>query len=115
VTGDPYFGRPWGAAALDGATRVPTPVGDECLRCRELIAADDQGWIRVAVTRMDDSGDLVGCSKPIHVECDFIGVAGHLFGVCACTGFDTSTRHAARVAWRNSVDLRYGREGPCAE
>jgi hypothetical protein len=101
VTGSLYFGAPWDVPALEGARQVPTPVGEKCLRCAETIEANDRGWIRTAV-ELDDGGKPVGRSAPIHTECDFIGVGGHLFGVCSCTGYDTSTRAAAVLAWERA-------------
>lgn len=42
-----------------------------------------------------------------HPACLALGVIGHDFGVCHCTGFDTSSRAAALELWR-----RLREEGP---
>lgn len=98
-----YFGEPWGAPMLDGARCVPAPVGDPCLVCDEPITLGDQGLVRVYVKAR---GERVQAQKlaPVHAECEALGVVGHLFGVCSCTGFDTTSRDSARVLWQRLGD-----------
>lgn len=93
-----FFGAPWGAPALDYAEPTDTPVGRPCLVCRESIADGDLGWLRTALL---DAG--VATIEPVHAECDLLGVAGHTFGVCSCTGYDTTSREAARELWQRAM------------
>ena len=92
-----YFGANWGAPMLEGAVQVPTPIGAPCLHCTEPIAAGEQGVIRYAI-RVADLASTKPC--PVHAECDAIAVIGHTYGVCSCTGFDTTLRSSARELWR---------------
>lgn len=72
-----------------GYQQVDTPVGVLCYQCREQIQKDDRGLIRAAL--YGSKPDFL----PVHTECEMIGTIGHLYGVCTCTGFDTTTRAAA--------------------
>lgn len=108
-----YFGPRWHAPILDDARHAPTPVGHPCLRCREPIADGDRGFVRAVWRRSgmpvdaatlanpeDLPPDGVASIEPIHAECEAIGVVGHQYGVCTCTGWDTSSRAAARELWQ---------------
>lgn len=91
-----YFGYAWPAGVERvGVVEVPTPVGAPCLRCRQPMAEGDQGYVR-AVLR--DEGEAT--DEPVHVECEALGLTGHAFGVCSCTGYDTISREAALTLWR---------------
>ena len=73
--------------------RAETPIGKLCLSCREAIQDGDSGLI-VAVVR-DEEASI----EPIHVECQALGVVGHDYGICTCTGHDTGSRAAALELW----------------
>lgn len=96
-----YFGRPWGVPALEGAAWIPTPTGAACLHCGEAIAGDDRGWLCAVVAVVD--GEPLGSDAYVHAECDLIGTLGHVFGVCSCTGYDTSKRDTGRELWRRAI------------
>lgn len=100
-----YFGPRWDAPLLDSATHVPTPAGRRCLSCGEPVVEGDRGLIRVAVREVP-GGKFEGAPEPIHAECDLLGVVGHSVGVCRCTGHDTTTRSAARLAWARVGEQR---------
>lgn len=80
---------------LFGATQVEVPVGHKCLVCVEPIALGDRGLIRATI-----NSDGRGLAAPVHAECEALGIVGHLFGVCHCTGYDTRSRAAARELWQ---------------
>ena len=80
-----FFGDRWDAPIVDDAEQVPTPAGQECYACGEQVAAGDRGLIR-ACARMVD-GRPVAQALPVHTECDMLGVLGHQWGVCPCTGY----------------------------
>lgn len=94
-----FFGERWDVPLLENATQVETPVGVDCLNCSEPVADGDRGLLRGAFINGNP------CVVPIHAECDLIGVIGHLMGVCHCTGYDTSSREAARLAWERAQAL----------
>lgn len=99
-----FFGDRWDAPLVDDAVQVPTPVGQFCFNCTEPVAEGDRGLIRRVVRMVD--GQPVGSDEPTHAECDLIGVLGHQMGVCSCTGYDTSSRAAARLLWRRVGEQR---------
>jgi hypothetical protein len=111
-----HFGDPWDAPAWDGAIRVPTPTGEHCAICREMIIDGDRGWIRGTVREID--GQPKASTTPIHVECEALSVIGHMVGVCSCSGADDarfgSLRAASILAWQRlqalsvSSDIRKG-------
>jgi hypothetical protein len=90
-----YFGEHWGTSRLAGGVQVRTPVGQPCIRCQDTIAAGDQG-ILTAYLHGDGNATMV----PLHAECELIAILGHDFGVCSCTGYDTTSHDAARDLWR---------------
>jgi hypothetical protein len=67
---------------------IATPVGERCTRCRERIEDGDRGFIRAVV----DGSDVR--SAPVHYGCEAVGIIGHEFGVCSCTGWDSTTKAA---------------------
>lgn len=93
-----YFGTPWDAPALDGATQAPTPVGRQCATCGVPIVDGDQGWLRPALR--PEGGRTVAEIAAQHRECELLGIVGHTFGACDCYGFDTS-RASALELWRH--------------
>jgi hypothetical protein len=92
-----FFGRRWDAPLLDGdsAVQMPTPTGDRCYVCGEWIAEGDRGLIRTITERRTLTDELVSHPAAVHAECEMLGVIGHVYSVCDCTGFDTSSRSAA--------------------
>jgi hypothetical protein len=88
-----YFGERWDAPLVDEAKQVPTPVGQTCYACGELIAEGDRGLMRGCM-RLGEDGQPVGSIEPVHVECDLRSVLGHQMGVCPCTGHGSSRADA---------------------
>jgi hypothetical protein len=95
-----YFGEPW--RSMGGAQRVDPPIGEACLTCGEPIAEGDQGYVRVVLRTVD----ILTAHEvaPVHAECEALGIVGHTFGVCTCTGYDTRSRAAARILWERILD-----------
>lgn len=109
-----HFGEPWDFPAVDHAVQVPTPIGQHCGLCGEPIQAGDRGWMRGAMSSSDD-GRMVAAVIPHHAECELLTIAGHLWGVCDCYGWDTSRRQAGmfraaagRASVRQGSALRVG-------
>ncbi len=101
-----YFGPAYDVPLFDGATPLPgTPVGQPCLYCTEAIQQGDTGWERPMITMVD--GKAKGKLAYAHHECEALGTIGHIYGVCSCTGFDTTSRAAAlELAYRMRVKER---------
>jgi len=93
--GPTAFGPRWHSVMTEHATWVPTPVGERCLFCEEPIEEGDQGFLR---GHIDASGK--SSMRWAHGGCDAIGVVGHIYGVCSCTGWDTTTKAAGDELWR---------------
>lgn len=69
------------------------PPAGKCVRCDEPIAAGDRVKSTVLVT-------VAGArTAREHVECQALGIVGHQFGVCSCTGF-APTRASALELWK---------------
>jgi hypothetical protein len=83
-----FFGERWDAPIVDDAEQVLTPVGLPCYDCGHAIEANDQGFLRPYVSQGDLDGTFKAELRPIHRGCDMAGSAGHVFGVCSCTGWD---------------------------
>lgn len=100
-----FFGEPWDAPIIEDATQLPeVPTYAACLRCNDMIAEDDQGFVRPYIGSNLDPRYLVGMGPDyqltaVHRECDLASVVGHAVGVCSCTGYDES-RESAREVWR---------------
>lgn len=92
-----YFGCRWDAPVLDGATPfAETPYWARCTTCRQYFEDGDQGLITPTLGDVDPDY-LIGAGASVtltgqHRECALSGVAGHIVGVCSCTGWDTSAR-----------------------
>lgn len=100
-----FFGERWDAPALDdpeAAVQMPTPVGGACVQCSEPIVEGDRGFYRAAAFGPAGQSAVVF----VHAECELLGIVGHEFGICSCTGFDTSSREAARELWRTVGEAR---------
>lgn len=112
-----YFGERWDAPMLNPPdddspppVHCPTPVGEPCLFCKELIAMGDRGLIVGAsmITVPIHHG-----AAPIHIECEMLGTIGHIYAVCPCTGFDTTSRASAlELLRRMNVDRAKHGMGP---
>lgn len=99
-----YFGKPWASDAVDGGRRIPTPVGELCYLCEEVIQADDQGYLRPGFRENGVVEKLYA-----HKECDLahvLGGWGCISGTCSrCSGGDTdpegglSYRESALRVW----------------
>lgn len=96
-----YFGPRWDAPLLDdpddgspAPIQVATPVGDPCYVCTGKIAEGERGLVR-AGAKVGDNGKPVAIKLFVHTECEMLGVIGHVYGVCTCSGWDTGTRAAA--------------------
>jgi hypothetical protein len=91
-----YFGPRWDAPLLDdpddgspAPVQVATPVGEPCYVCSESIRDGERGLQRLGYGN-------AGVQTPhVHTECEMLGVIGHAYGVCRCTGWDTTSRTAA--------------------
>ncbi len=71
-----WFGKDWGAPMCEPSEHVPTPIGDHCVHCQEVIAEGDRGEV-----------NFVG--QVSHLECSIRSVVGglnHLRGDCTCCG-----------------------------
>jgi hypothetical protein len=99
------FGGPWDAPVCDEAIPVDTPCGVDCLRCGEMIAEDDQGFVRPCMGEVEpryvvEALPMGGALTVIHRECDLCAMVGHMVGVCTCTGYDSTSWEAAREVMR---------------
>lgn len=98
------FGKPWDAPVCEDAIEAPTPVGTWCLRCGETIVEGDRGMLMGMIGEVEPwylvSTGEGGVVVAEHAECQLSGVAGHLVGVCACTGWSPVARDTAREVWR---------------
>lgn len=92
-----FFGAPWDSGVCEGAEQVPTPLGERCTSCAQLVEEGDQG-------SFTDGG-----LYPIHRECalrDVLGSVAHLEGRCRCFGGDAEDEHdgdrraSALAVWR---------------
>jgi hypothetical protein len=108
-----FFGQPWGPPLgkrqPQGSHPVDTPVGQPCGVCTEPIAEGDHGFVRAVIR---DAGILTAHEVvAVHAECEALGVVGHSFGVCSCTGYGR-TREAALLLWQRlgNVDCALGGE-----
>lgn len=105
------FGGLWDASICDNAIEVPTPVGEACLLCEEVIVEGDRGQM-MGVVRSGPGGEPVGTQEWIHRECalrSVMGSWGHLQGRCHCYGGTEedppgmSKRESAKLVWNELV------------
>lgn len=69
-----WFGHNFRAAIYEDCPRVKTPVGRQCVHCKELIVAGDDGFL--------DAGDSV-----LHRACflrSIVGSINHQLKICSC-------------------------------
>ncbi len=85
-----YFGEPWNLAARRGVN-MPMPRGEACILCREPFQDGDRGMLVISVEHGREYQ---------HPECLALQVVGHDYGVCTCTGFDTTKHTTALGLWR---------------
>jgi hypothetical protein len=57
-------------------------AGMTCTICGETVTADDDGQILMVVN--DEHG---AHQEAAHRECMALGIIGHRWGVCSCTGY----------------------------
>lgn len=95
-----YFGKPWAGLDDGDSEQVLTPIGERCTVCSELIVEGDRGRLCVTVSAQGWGG-----SAYVHVECEALGIVGHQYGVCSCTGHDTASRASALLLWKRLVKL----------
>lgn len=87
------------------------PTWAACLRCREPFRATDAGFIRPTLGQVprDYHLGMPGATGSgyvmtgLHLECAVAEVAGHLVGVCGCTGWVPRSRTTAREVLRRVV------------
>lgn len=84
-TGNAVFGARWDAPIADDAPVYSTPVGMACYDCAEPIADGDRGMLRGGVwSDPDRPGGYITQVRPVHFECDTLGMIGCLWGICHC-------------------------------
>ena len=83
--GNPIFGGRWDAPIADEAPVYAAPIGARCYDCCETIARTDRGSLRGGMwSDPDRPGEYVAQTRPIHFECDMLGIIGCLWGICHC-------------------------------
>lgn len=111
-----WFGVKWDAPMTDEAPEEPTPVGDHCMYCSEIIAAGESG---ITMPYMRDA-HLKPERAPAHIECflrSIIGSVAHQQHRCSCYGGTEddsdarSYREQAREAMAWLMEHR-GQESP---
>lgn len=65
-----YFGQPWPSGVCEDGEQRPTPVGEQCGKCKEALQTEDQGVFMWFMLR-DFQGE-----RPVHRECAFREVMG---------------------------------------
>lgn len=100
-----YFGQWWDVPALEHARQLPeVPTYAQCLRCQEHFAEGDQGLVFPHMGELEPEY-VVGVGRyttfsAMHRECQLSEIAGHLVGVCSCTGHGRDRASAREVARR---------------
>jgi hypothetical protein len=74
---------------------VVNTVTDACIQCDEEIADEDLSAPTVVI-----DADGVSSLRWLHAACQLLGTVGHEYGVCSCTGYDTSSWAAAQELWK---------------
>jgi len=67
-----WFGESWGAACCEEDEHVPTPVGESCARCKEMIRDGDQGIVSGLIL-LDGRMDVIA----YHLDCYLKGILPH--------------------------------------
>lgn len=100
--GNPLFGDWTGIPRGIGARYVPAPVGMVCMWCDEPIGMFDSGEILHVASK-----EQPPASAPVHRECMLIGIIGHKYGICSCTGYaGAPSMRAAALELERQVFLR---------
>ncbi len=92
-----YFGEPWASLIVVDAEPFPeTPTWARCTHCYEPFAEGDHGLLHPTFGDVD-SDFIVGVAHGYHLtgkhrECSMSVAAGHMVGVCSCTGWDVHQR-----------------------
>jgi hypothetical protein len=74
------------------------PIAVNCLICSEPITGQEIDAARHSKL------------QPIHGACQALGVVGHTFGVCTCTGFKTDDRGTALELWYRLLGMPFRTE-----
>lgn len=83
-----YFGDPWDVPAVNDAISAPTPLGERCVYCPDVIEEGDQGFLMSAAD-MGPDGKVVASLRPVHRECmvrEIFGSVSCREGRCLCHG-----------------------------
>ena len=81
-----YFGEYWDAPAVDAAIAGPTPLGERCVHCPDVIVEGDRGFMMPTVD-VGPEGEFVSSVRPTHLECLIrmtVGGVACLEGRCQC-------------------------------
>lgn len=108
--GPRYFGKPWGPAIDEPWRMIPTPVGNACCECGELIAVDDLGIVMSEIIQVADpdadESDVLARVVVQHRECFMFAILGspacqHRACTCATDGPELRRQRAreALVHW----------------
>lgn len=65
-----WFGEAWNTTLCIAARKVPTPIGEPCLRCADPILAEDNG-ITMPYVQADGVTTAV-----FHLDCNLEGILG---------------------------------------
>lgn len=98
-----WFGTNWGAPCCEDE-HVLTPVGVECLYCKESVELGDRGFV-----------NIIG--QVFHLECQvrmIVGSVGHQMKQCYCYGGNEEdppglTRRQAAIKAKELFDLNNSR------
>ena len=74
-------------------TMTDSPIGQPCVNCEETIVSPDCDVVRIATVINDETGFAW-----VHWWCQTMGIVGHTFGVCHCSGYEYGA--AARAELR---------------
>jgi len=98
-----FFGPPWDTPLAEKGEFRPTPVGDFCFRCHEMLVEGDRGMFEVVISALSPAME-----RPVHRECSLRAVVGgiaHVEGRCTCCGGTADPddglnyRESARRVW----------------
>lgn len=72
-----WFGKSWGAPVCGYTEHAATPVGEFCMRCNQLIRAEDAGFILPSIEEIDPARNLALCTqRPWHRYCFLTSILG---------------------------------------
>ncbi len=93
-----WFGESWGAPCCEEDEHVPTPVGELCARCKEMICAGEQGVVSGLVLL---SGEMTTIAY--HLDCYLRGILPHGPECPYCRGAERID-HDAECGYRQRGD-----------